>query len=806
MRFVLPVTRRLEARLCALVLLVAGHARAQCGAIEVAAGRDFSVAVRADGTAWAWGAPWVRGGAPNFLDLSQPTQVEGLSQVIDVAAGEQHALALHPDGSVSGWGDGTSGQLGPAAAGSWADAPVTVTGLSGVQILAAGRAHSVALLDDGTVVAWGDNSRGQLGDGTFVSSSSPVPVLGLVNIVMIASGADHCLALDDVGAVFAWGAGDAAALGIPSRADAPSPVRVSSLAPMSIIGAGAAHSLAADSTGAVWSWGSNELGQLGHSWLDSNFDPDQVPGVTGVVQLAGGEAFTLALLSNGTVLGWGSNREGDLGSVTPDAHLVPVAIGIAPPLSLAAGAMHSLAVLPDGGIAAWGADSMGELGVPADAWRDAPVQALPAGTSLVALAGSREDQSFSISSSGEITAWGDASRGELGAGLVATFAARPFTIPGVATAQRVASGKDHALVLLSDSTVLAMGRNDDGQLGDGSAAQQADPVPLGLSGITAIAAGSSHSLAVEGGSVLAWGANYAGQLGDGTRTSQPMPALVPGLASIEEIAAGASHSLARDASGRVFAWGANDLGQLGLSDTAPRLSPVEVTAARGAAALACGTNHSLALLPDGSVLAWGDDLHGQLGIAGPQAGLVPVAVPGLPAVSAIAAGDDFSLAMTASGDVFTWGALPPWSATPEVPRRVLGLPVVTAIAAGSHHAFALAAGDAVWAWGANDRGQLGIGTGSVSQSPQDPGFARAVTDFTGTLRARKVAGDAVELRWQSIAPAVTYVVRRDASPTFVSASEVGRVPAPTLTDAPPPASLWCYRVTGVDCSGTEGPP
>src|SRR5205823_208038 len=131
--------------------------------------------------------------------------VSGLSGVTAIAAGGLHSLALKSDGTVWAWGYNAYGALGNGTAIS-SSTPVQVSGLSGVTALAGGYGHSLALKSDGTVRAWGYNYYGELGNGTaFNDSLTPVQVSGLSGVTAIAGGEFHSLALKSVGTVSAWG-------------------------------------------------------------------------------------------------------------------------------------------------------------------------------------------------------------------------------------------------------------------------------------------------------------------------------------------------------------------------------------------------------------------------------------------------------------------------------------------------------------------------------------------------------------------------------------------------------------------------
>ena len=204
---------------------------------SVASGESYNIALKADGTVWAWGCNEYgqlgNGMSGSGTEKAIPVQVKGaagngyLTNVVAVAAGDSHSMALKSDGSVWTWGRNNYGQIGNAASGDDMNetTPVQVKGvngngyLAGIVDIAIGYNHSMALKTDGTVWAWGRNARGELGNGTTTQSTVPVQVKGesgigyLSDVVSIAAGADHSIALKSDGTVWAWGNGVAGQLG-----------------------------------------------------------------------------------------------------------------------------------------------------------------------------------------------------------------------------------------------------------------------------------------------------------------------------------------------------------------------------------------------------------------------------------------------------------------------------------------------------------------------------------------------------------------------------------------------------------------
>ena len=229
--------------------------------LAVAAGAAHSLALRSDGTVWAWGSNF-HGQLGQGPDLSisppNPVQVRRLTGIKAIAAGGNHCLACGSEGGLFEWGIDV--RFDPLAEGSPSHEPRGFQGIperslapKKVIALAAGAAHDLALIDDGSVWAWGNNVYGQLGDKTTMSRFYFERVAGLPKVTAIA--------------------------------------------------AGGAHSLAVDADGNVWAWGNRKYGQLGleHSRENYNSEPIRVPGPTGIKAVAAGASYSLALKSDGTV-------------------------------------------------------------------------------------------------------------------------------------------------------------------------------------------------------------------------------------------------------------------------------------------------------------------------------------------------------------------------------------------------------------------------------------------------------------------------------------------------------------------------
>jgi alpha-tubulin suppressor-like RCC1 family protein len=397
-----------------------------------------------------------------------------------------------------------------------------------------------------------------------------------------------------------------------------------------------------------FAWGYNSTGQLGDSSQTQRQLPVPVT-ATGVlagktvVALAAGGAHSLALCSDGTVFAWGDNTYGQLGDNSTNSYNVPVAVNTDSGVSalsgkvvvgITAGFYHSLALCSDGTVAAWGFNRYGQLGDNTTRNRLAPVavntnsgSALHSRT-VVAIAGGF-DHNLALCGDGTVAAWGRNLYGELGNNGGGYIGAQRV-VPGAVNADAslssladrlviaIAGGYGHSLALCSDGTVAAWGLNTYGELGDNSltgrlvpVAVSTDPAFSALFGktVTAIAAGSFHSLAVcSDGTATAWGGNYKGQLGDNTTTGRQVPVAVSTALSGKTVlatAAGYEHSLVFCSDGTLAAWGANGYGQLGDNSTTERNAPVAVNTTPLAAgerfsyvASSSAAQHTLALVAE----------------------------------------------------------------------------------------------------------------------------------------------------------------------------------------------------------------
>jgi alpha-tubulin suppressor-like RCC1 family protein len=328
-------------------------------------GFQHSCAINRSGALRCWGYNFngELGNGVDTTDRNTPSSVAGTSKYIAIAGGETFTCAVTSAGAAQCWGRNVFGQLGD---GSKTDStsPKQVVGLtSGVTAIAAGYRHGCALLSTGTVKCWGDNSDGQLGNGTGAASSTPVDVVGLSGVQSIESGAYYTCAVLQGGAVKCWGYNASGQLGDNSRQTRGTPTDVVGLSSgVTSISAGNGHTCAVLAGGTLMCWGAAGS-HMGDSAVTDRLVPAAVTTVSGVTEVAVGNQFTCAIVTGGAVQCWGLGNDGRLGNGQSFSSVTPVSVtGISSVGTLRAGDSHACVIVSGSQAYCWGSNSRGQIG------------------------------------------------------------------------------------------------------------------------------------------------------------------------------------------------------------------------------------------------------------------------------------------------------------------------------------------------------------------------------------------------------------------------------------------------------------
>lgn len=314
--------------------------------VAVDGGSAFTLALDAQGRVFHWGSnsDGVRGNGTHGNGDVRPGQVAGLPKISAIAAGENHVMALAIDGTVWAWGANFQGQIGNGQKDQPSvDLPFHVPGLSNVVAISGGGSHSLAVLANGTLMAWGNNGNGQLGTATDVNTpvTQPTPVVGATGVVKASAGGSFSSALKNDGTMYAWGSNYSS-----ESSGSAAPQLVSGVANATDIETGRTHNLVLRSDGRVLCFGANWMGQCGNTTTPQTSTPTVIPELEGIIDLAAGIFTSYALDNTGRIWGWGDDSDGQLGDGPHNgANYTPrAAAGLPPVAAIDAGSTFGLAL------------------------------------------------------------------------------------------------------------------------------------------------------------------------------------------------------------------------------------------------------------------------------------------------------------------------------------------------------------------------------------------------------------------------------------------------------------------------------
>lgn len=526
---------------------------------------------------------------------STPTIVPSLKGVTDISLGLNHSCALMLTGQMYCWGWNQYGQVGMGASGetAYVTSPQLVAGVTDVAAITAGANHTCALQRNGDVRCWGDNYSGQLGASTVMGAVGANPaatiVTGVDNVVAIAAGGAHTCALLQRGDVSCWGWNNVGQVGNGAGGAArdvvvPQPV-VGHLG-VSAVGVGANHICMVDNRGTVWCWGDNGFGQLGiGSQIGSNTRtlPSEVDAAANTVAVTIGANHTCALLVTNDLNCWGRNTIGQLGNSfsgdladSPVPYFVGNFVGVT---AFAVGGDQSCAIVA-GQIYCWGDNQYGQIAsepVGVGEFRTTPTPIDGVTTAIDVVVGAQHV--CALLESRTVTCWGRNNQNQLGyAGT--EISTVPQEVPGVFDIKTLAAGDNHTCAVQKNQRVICWGSNQNSQLGvigsDIVNAQQVD----GVDNAIAVATGGAHTCVLTASrTIQCWGDNSRGQIGVGLDAAVATPlqlTIVPNIQAVTTIAAGGDRTCAILENTELWCWGANPTNLLGVTANPDRNTPVMV--------------------------------------------------------------------------------------------------------------------------------------------------------------------------------------------------------------------------------------
>ena len=634
---------------------------------------------------------------------------------VGVSVGVRHSCMVWSSGTVWCWGDNNKGQLGDGEFGRdlYSSVPLEATGIMDAVAVSAGWEHTCAVHATGEVSCWGDDTNGELGNGEIVDQVPlPVKAEGITDATAVTTGLWHTCALRSSGEVSCWGRNHDGQLGIGETGDdvavSTVPVPVLDITDAVAVSAGGEHTCAVHATGEVSCWGDNFGGELGNGQDGNEFDsaaPVRVAGITDAIDVATGEWHTCVLRESGNMSCWGDNTYGQLGG--GDA------------LFLTANQTFSNSPLDVLGI------------------EDATSISTGSGFTCATQRG------------GEAFCWGRNNVGQLGSPDSQNFdlGLTPTRVSDIEDAVSVSAGTTHACLLRESGEVSCWGSNFHGQLGNALGGEfSTEQVQVqGVSDAIDVSASFRHTCATHAtGQVSCWGQSWKGRTGDvATGDAAPLPVKISGIDTARQVSAAAGVTCAVLEGNEAVCWGFylnSEFTELDNGD----ISPVATmwSDATDVARIASGGSHACALHTDGTISCAGANWYGNLGTGevGNPISWVPQKVVGIDDATDIALGFAHTCAVHATGEISCWGrnevgqlgtGEENFGIDASVPTKVSGITDATAVAAGnSTITCALHATGEVSCWGANAFGTLGTAADPASDHSALPLKIEGVTDAT----------------------------------------------------------------------------
>lgn len=645
-------------------------------------------------------------------------------------------------------------------------------------VLAAGDEFACAVLPNGSIRCWGENTNNELGDGTKNVRPTPVDVLGIAGAVSVRPGRARSCATLSSGKVTCWGIGEKAAIaagftdvidavythelcavrrsgevvcgehyeelpsngGEESEQEKPELKPIPGLSGATAIVAGREHTCALLKSGEVGCWGEPEaLGSGSDEKDEGDSDmprPRMVKGLNDAVQISAMGYHTCAVRKTGGIVCWGANQAGQLGDGSSDTQLAPTPVQfVSDAVEVAAGVYHSCAVRRNGEVACWGEGDDGQLGNGERESSNGPVTVKGLSDAVHIIAGNE----FSCASrkSGEVVCWGSSERGKLGNGAMSEHPL-PFEVEGVTDATAVTAGSAHSCALRKDGSAICWGRGYYAGNGEGQRDRGIPPVAVkDLTGVEALRAQDRSTCAVKkGGEVVCFRGGvppFTNANSEGN--AEWAPVLVKGLGPAKSAVAYSYTGVALLRSGQTQLWNTNILGQT-TSKPPKTVQTLPIAGVTDGIEIATGDNSACILRRSGQLSCFRFSNFNTFEKKNATKPGALIAITGIKDVVQVAAAANEFCALDKAGEVACFSAYelpdlvrpsdkpakPAAPAKKEPPRatkvnKVNGISGATMVAMGTSFMCALLKSGEIACRGSNDDGQLGNGQQEYSSDP-----------------------------------------------------------------------------------------